>query len=1488
MVLFVNNDGTIIQSTASVVAQGSDNASELYLVCPFAESSSATVAFEKADGTLPEPVLMNFDRTFEIDGSNGEKMKVHGWKATIPGNVVNRYGSVSMQFAFYYANGAIRRTQTASFVVSRGVPFLLPETPTQDVYEKILSDLTDIRLGNYAGKAFYEYTPGSTYGKGMVTIADKEGQAYFVVSLVDDNTNPPFDNGTLSEGWDIISATGGGGGGGGGGNVIFLTSSSTQNQIQTAFEAFANRTAIVILSREGNDGIRHYVPCRGLQTLSQNVGYRIIFDFASYDTGTITRCIFKIGVATQGQWLYEEEDLPLVADNTVGHLNFGSKQFDGSTNVELTAEDLGISVDEERISFIEENLGNTTTQAQANATAINSIQNTSIPNIIGKVEAVEAVVPTEASVSNKLVDRATLENVVQSATGSFRGNWDTWAAVPTNVGLYPPDSSGNTTPSTNDYITLQNASSYNTSYSGAWRFKYTGTWSTAGKNGWKPEYKVADEAFTPAQTAAINSTITKDKVDGYDASITDISGRVEAVESVIPETASGTNKLATNEDFQDVSEIATAAKNRIDEYDNLSIISKVNSSINQLVSHSTKIRNLETWQTSINSYIPVGTTQENHLMNEDGVLELLGESAFDKALMVYKEGQTYNQGNIVISPMGIPADVETDVKKYGFALCLVEENLNPPFINGLINDRGGWSFVGEVLDPFEYVNIVEYNDAIDEINSDIADLQDRLDSTDDSISNITGRVSTLETFRTSASENLATLNTAVEPIPGIVGKLSTNASESNKLLSESDVIDIVQTSAGYFRGNWATWAAVPTASADYPVDPQGSHTPTNNDYIVIENASDYSTTTKGTWRFKYTGSWNAGKIGWKPEYRLNEEAFTTAQMAAINSGITETTLGTLTSDVSTASSNASSALSKATNAQTNATNALNVATDAETTANTADSNATTALSTANSAKSTAEEALERANQTYVIPVGGIPKTDLASAVQSSLNKADTALQSFTEVDPTVPAWAKESTKPTYTASEVGARPSTWTPTKSDIGLGNVGNFKAVSTVANQGLTTSEKSNARTNIGAGTYSKASTGIPKSDLASAIQTSLDKADSALQESVYRITDSSTNAQIEAGNSYALNGKRKVEYVSSGNIFTLSSYSSTYMEFSAINSSSTFDNYSQEFVSFDKVGSTWSKSSRVEQQGTGKKLLFGTKSFNGTVEQRITASDLDTVAIESQYRASAGYHNNIYRGKDITSYLTDGSLSNRIAGTGGYSMFEDIYIGDYFIVNIPGYGDVTTRWRVASFDHYFRTGPDTDILTTHHIVLVPDRRLFYSKMRTTDTTVGGYAGSLMHCSTEGDLTTFGTGVLSVLDAAIETTSLGGHIIEYSQNLTTGISSALSMIGAGTYGTATQTAWYSVKSCLMSDIAIFGGRVCSSSYLDSGIDVRQYPLFRLAPEYVIAQNLQFWLQSNRDTTSLRSITTDSSFAYVSIYGTCRALQSSNSGGIRPFILVK
>ena len=52
---------------------------------------------------------------------------------------------------------------------------------------------------------------------------------------------------------------------------------------------------------------------------------------------------------------------------------------------------------------------------------------------------------------------------------------------------------------------------------------------------------------------------------------------------------------------------------------------------------------------------------------------------------------------------------------------------------------------------------------------------------------------------------------------------------------------------------------------------------------------------------------------------------------------------------------------------------------------------------------------------------------------SELENDSGYLTSYTETDPTVPAWAKAETKPTYTANEVGARPNTWTPSAFDVG-----------------------------------------------------------------------------------------------------------------------------------------------------------------------------------------------------------------------------------------------------------------------------------------------------------------------------------------------------------------------------------------------------------------------------------------------------------------------
>ena len=131
-----------------------------------------------------------------------------------------------------------------------------------------------------------------------------------------------------------------------------------------------------------------------------------------------------------------------------------------------------------------------------------------------------------------------------------------------------------------------------------------------------------------------------------------------------------------------------------------------------------------------------------------------------------------------------------------------------------------------------------------------------------------------------------------------------------------------------------------------------------------------------------------------------------------------------------------------------------------------------------------------------------------------------------ETDPTVPAWAKEPNKPTYTAEEVGALPSNTPipdPTSvvvdrfvsagthiADISVNGektelyapTGGGGTSVTIDSELSTTSENPVQNKVITQalnekGTYSKPTSGIPKTDLASEVQTSLGKADTALQE-------------------------------------------------------------------------------------------------------------------------------------------------------------------------------------------------------------------------------------------------------------------------------------------------------------------------------------------------------------------------------------------------------
>ena len=71
----------------------------------------------------------------------------------------------------------------------------------------------------------------------------------------------------------------------------------------------------------------------------------------------------------------------------------------------------------------------------------------------------------------------------------------------------------------------------------------------------------------------------------------------------------------------------------------------------------------------------------------------------------------------------------------------------------------------------------------------------------------------------------------------------------------------------------------------------------------------------------------------------------------------------------------------------------------------------------------AEYVTETEMQNYAQPKGNYLTSVPSEYITESELNAKGYLTSYTETDPTVPAWAKEPTKPTYTAIEVGALPA---------------------------------------------------------------------------------------------------------------------------------------------------------------------------------------------------------------------------------------------------------------------------------------------------------------------------------------------------------------------------------------------------------------------------------------------------------------------------------
>ncbi len=308
---------------------------------------------------------------------------------------------------------------------------------------------------------------------------------------------------------------------------------------------------------------------------------------------------------------------------------------------------------------------------------------------------------------------------------------------------------------------------------------------------------------------------------------------------------------------------------------------------------------------------------------------------------------------------------------------------------------------------------------------------------------------------------------------------------------------------------------------------------------------------------------------------------------------------------------------------------------------------------------------------------------------------------------------------------------------------------------------------------------------------------------------------------------------------------------------------------------------------------------------VNSGITAAQLAKLQVINENPEN---HNGIYRGKDLTNIYTVEQIYERVHD----GSFEDLYLGDYFTVNITT--DLYTRFTgsafesgvtyyemggtviartwtetqdaepqsgkvyatkqvvtedvdlmIAHFDYYLNTG-DTAV-TDHHVVLIPRLSGFTdgAKMNTTGTTAGGYAGCDMHQLT-----------LPCYAEALKT-ALSNHLITHRVWLTTAMNAELlSMAGGGMLGAASAASWSSADLHLMNENQCFGSSMLAGSWFDGGIDNEKFAVFNFI-EPIGSDRQAFWL---------RTIVSATFFACDTARGSATPNTANFASKVRPIIL--
>lgn len=281
------------------------------------------------------------------------------------------------------------------------------------------------------------------------------------------------------------------------------------------------------------------------------------------------------------------------------------------------------------------------------------------------------------------------------------------------------------------------------------------------------------------------------------------------------------------------------------------------------------------------------------------------------------------------------------------------------------------------------------------------------------------RINGIDSTPTLNSTNVVMSGGVKSALDGITEKIPSQASSTNQLADKAFVNSSIETATADFKGTFNSLAELEEVTAN------------KNDYGFVISTDASGNTVYN--RYKYNGT------EWLFEYSLNNSSFTAAQWAAIQSGITSALVAKLNGIADGAEVNVQSDWDAASGdafiknkpqdlvqdagyvhtdnnyttieknklgniesgAQANVLDGVKVNGVAQTvTDKKVDISVPTALSqlSADATHRVVTDSEKTAwNGKYTKPSGGIPKSDLASDVQTSLGKADTAIQSHQDI-----------------------------------------------------------------------------------------------------------------------------------------------------------------------------------------------------------------------------------------------------------------------------------------------------------------------------------------------------------------------------------------------------------------------------------------------------------------------------------------------------------